>query len=121
MLNTRLLKKAYRNRINSLENTISTFTLYIVLKKNTFKYLNHNFYYYKNNDVWRGSYYSEKTWPQGYMLYTQATSKSDIYADSIIVMTYMKYDDVKKWKNTFVEKPLCINEEELVENNKEYK
>ncbi len=104
MLNTRLLKKAYRNRINSLENTISTFTLYIVLKKNTFKYFNHNFYYYKDKDVWRGSYYSEKTWPQGYMLYTQATSKSDIYADSIIVMTYMKYDDVKKWENTYIEK-----------------
>jgi all-trans-retinol 13,14-reductase len=38
------------------------------------------------------------------MCYTPANSKSDVYADCMIAMTYMKYDELKKWENTTVEK-----------------
>ena len=37
------------------------------------------------------------------MLYTPATSKSGKYADCMIAMTYMKFDELKKWENTTVE------------------
>ncbi|MFH1321642.1 MAG: NAD(P)-binding protein [Bacteroidota bacterium] len=104
MLEPDMMRKAYRNRIDSLENTISTFTVYIVLKKDTFRYLNYNYYYYATDNVWGVTSYSEKTWPEGYMLYTPATSRSDVYSDGIIVITYMKYDEMKKWENTTVGK-----------------
>ena len=103
MIDSSYFNKAYKNRINSLENTISMFSLYIVLKENTFEYQNFNNYYYENDTVWTTATYSEKDWPQSYMLYTPATSKSDKFADSIIVMTYMKYDELLKWENTSVE------------------
>jgi all-trans-retinol 13,14-reductase len=38
------------------------------------------------------------------MLLTSANSKSDEWADSLILLAYMTYDEVKKWENTTVEK-----------------
>ena len=102
MIDGHSIHKAYRDRINSLENTIGMFSLYIVLKENTVKYMNHNHYYYESNSVWTTATYNEKSWPQSYMLYTPATSKSDEYADCMIAMSYMKFDELKKWENTTV-------------------
>jgi len=97
-----ILRKVYRNRIKSLENTMSSFALYISLKKNTFRYINSNHYYFSGNNVWTVDSYHKTEWPESYLLLTPATSKSDEYADCIIVMTYMKYDELSKWENTSV-------------------
>jgi len=104
MMDSAGLKKAYRTRVCELDNTGSVFSVYAELKEHTFKYLNSNIYYYDVKDVWDGLNYSEKTWPGGYVLFTPATSKSDIWADSVIIMTFMKYDDVREWENSSVEK-----------------
>lgn len=103
MVDGNYVNKAYRNRIMSLENTIGMFSLYIVLKKNTFKYQNYNNYYHHYSDVWATRNYSENKWPQSYMLYTPANSVSEEYAENLIVMSYMKFSDVMKWENTFIE------------------
>jgi all-trans-retinol 13,14-reductase len=95
------VRKAYRTRITSLENTISVFILNIVLKENTFPYLNYNHYHYRNKNVWGGLDYSDETWPEGFALFTPASSKSEKYADSIILMSYMKYEEVEAWKESF--------------------
>lgn len=92
---------AYRKRVKSLENTMSSFTLHIAFKKNTFKYFNYNIYQYHVEDVWEGTEYKEATWPEGYFVCTPATSKSDEYADSMCVMTYMRAEETKKWENTY--------------------
>jgi all-trans-retinol 13,14-reductase len=96
-------KKIYTYRINSLENTIGMFTMYISLKENSFPYLNYNHHYYTNENAWTANY-DPKSWPEHYFLYTSAISKSDKWANSLVVMTYMKYSEVEKWKNTTVEK-----------------
>jgi all-trans-retinol 13,14-reductase len=98
-----ILRKIYRNRVMSLENTLSSFAIYISLKENSFKYLNRNHYYFANNNVWTATTYSETNWPESYLLLTPATSKSDVYADSIIAMTYMKYEELTQWENTSIE------------------
>jgi len=103
MIDNSFFNKAYKHRINSLENTIPVFSLYIVLKENSFEYQNFNNYYFDNDTVWTTSSYSEKDWPQSYLLYTPAISKSDKFADCMIIMTYMKYDELLKWENTTVE------------------
>ena len=103
MIEKSRIKKAYRKRIINLENTIGMFTLYIVFRKDSFKYLNHNHYYYKGDTVWATTY-SENDWPPYFMFYTPATSKPGIYADGAIVITYMKYGELKKWENTSVSK-----------------
>ncbi|HEY0744475.1 MAG TPA: NAD(P)/FAD-dependent oxidoreductase [Chryseosolibacter sp.] len=101
LLQTDMIKKAFRTRLNSLENSISTFFVNIVLKKDTLPYLNHNYYYFNESDAWSVLNYTEDTWPSGYALYYSANSKNDKYADGVTVMTYMRYDEVKQWANTF--------------------
>ncbi len=103
MIEGKSLSKAFRKRVSSLENTMPVFSLYIVFKENSFEYQNYNHYYFNDDTVWTTASYSEKTWPESYLLYTPATSKSEKYADCLIAMTYMKYDELKKWENTSVE------------------
>jgi len=104
MLKTKVIKKVYRNRINSLENTSSMFILYAKLKNNKVKYLNHNYYKIFDNDVWQGYNYTDETWPRGYLYITPASSKSQKFADTLSVLAYMNFADVKKWENTYVGK-----------------
>ncbi len=94
--------KTYFKRIQELDNTMAMFTLYIVMKKDAFPYMNYNYYYYDQDNVWVAGEYDEKLWPQCYVFMTHASSKSENFADSISVITYMKYDEVKKWENSFV-------------------
>lgn len=94
------MRRSYESRIHSLQNTTSLFSLYLVLKPNTFKYINSNYYWYKD-DVWSSIDYDKANWPESYMLLTSATTKSEEYADSITIMTYMDFEEVEQWKDTF--------------------
>ena len=49
---TKLIRKAYRSRINSLPNTYGFYTVYLILKKDSVKYTNNNIYCYGINNVW---------------------------------------------------------------------
>jgi all-trans-retinol 13,14-reductase len=95
-------KKAYVKRLNKLENTISTFSLYIALKEKSFKYINSNIYYYKNANVWELTDYRVKDWPVGFMLYTTESKKNPGYAESLIVLSPMHYAEMKAWENTSI-------------------
>lgn len=104
MVDTPVIRKVYRNRLNTLEQTVSIFSLYIVLKENSFPYMNYNYYHNNPDDVWGMRYYAHEKWPAGYMTYTPASSKSEVYAESLIAMTYLLYDELKQWENTTVGK-----------------
>lgn len=95
------IRKAYRKRIESLENSVSIFIVYLVLKPESVKYFNCNYYHYINTDVWEGAIYDENTWPTGYAVFTGANSKDQEYADAMTVMSYMRYDETKEWEDTF--------------------
>lgn len=101
MTKSHMIRNVYRKRIATLENTVSSFTLNIVLKKNTLKYFKTNYYYHTENSVWYGWNYNEDNWPMGYALFLSASSKSEEYAEAVTILTYMRYDDVKLWENTF--------------------
>ncbi len=103
-LNTKLLRKAYRDRINSLENTISNFTVYIKFKENTTPYLNYNYYYYQDPDVWKANFYNPKKFPQSYLFMHQCHEPNPKFAQSAELIGYMRYDEVKQWENTSVGK-----------------
>jgi len=45
--------------------------------------------------------YTEANWPLGYALFFSASSRSDIYAESMTILAYMKFDEVKQWADTF--------------------
>ncbi|WP_395048625.1 phytoene desaturase family protein [Flavobacterium sp.] len=95
-------RKSFYNRIKSLEGVISAFSLYLVFKPKTFKYLNHNYYHFKNsNEVWTTHEYDEETWPKAFMASMNASKNAEIWADGMTFITYMKYEDLKVWEQTF--------------------
>lgn len=105
LLETDKIKKAYRSRLQGLENSVSAFIVDIVLKPDTFKFINYNYYHYKRNDVWSSVQVTGDAWPDGYCIFVPKTSKSDVYADSLTILSYMRYEEVKKWENTFATIP----------------
>lgn len=101
MTKTDIIKPAYRSRVKDLENTVSSFIVNIVFKKASFPYLKHNYYYHKEGQVWNMTAYTNENWPLGYALFFSASSKSDKYAESMTILAYMKFDEVKQWADTF--------------------
>jgi len=94
------IKKIYRNRMLKLENTISSFSLNIKMKDGVVKYFNHNYQYFSRNDVWYASYYDEKKWPEHFFLYLPPCNANGEFARCLQIVTYMKYDEVKKWEGS---------------------
>ena len=98
------LRPAYKKRISSIEDTHGIFTLYLEMKKNSFEYINNNYYIYNTDNVWETAKYTSENWPKGYMMSISPRSGTGVYTDAIIVNTYMNWEDVSKWENTTIEK-----------------
>ncbi len=101
MIDSNLIKHAYKSRIKSLENSIGGFVINIVFEKNSYPYIKNNFYYHKEGHEWTMAEYTEENWPLCYAIFFSASSKSSEYAESMTLLTYMRYDDVKQWSGTF--------------------
>lgn len=94
----RSIKNAYISRINSLKNTYGVFTLHLVMKKESYPYINSNFYLNENDNVW----YNKENGPEitNCMISMQASSKSKQYAEVISILTPMYIDELSVWENT---------------------
>lgn len=101
MTQTDHIRTAYRKRLGNLENSISTFILNIVFKKNSFRYFKYNYYVHNDGYLWTAGDYTEENWPLGYAIFLSPSSKSAEYAEGMTVLTYMRYDEVKQWEHTF--------------------
>jgi all-trans-retinol 13,14-reductase len=102
MMDPSLFRNVYSSRIRNLANTTGSFAVYIVLKTNTFKYLDFNYYFHKTKNVWHES--GKGLWPDGYMLYTPASEEKSNFAKSLVIMTYMDYKEVEKWEKSYTGK-----------------
>lgn len=95
------IRKSYINHIRQAADTISSFSLYIVLKPKRLPYLNTNYYHYKDETrVWVDLDYKTENWPAGYMVSMNAKSHDDGWADGMTVFTYMRYEEVAEWAGT---------------------
>ncbi|WP_400071720.1 phytoene desaturase family protein [Zobellia russellii] len=95
-------RKSYANRIQSIDSTISAFSIHIVLKPKTFKYLNHNYYHFKNYEsVWNSHCYTQESWPEAYMVSMGTRKNQDEWADQLTAITYMRYEELEPWSGTF--------------------
>ena len=100
MTESTLLKKAFRRRVKSLENSISVFYANVVMKKNTFKHLNYNYHYFEEQDPWGVLNYTAEKWPLGFALFFTTSSKVSVFTEGVTIMAYMRFNDVKKWEHT---------------------
>ena len=102
LVDSHLLRPAYRRRVESVRNTTSAFTLYLKFRKDRVKYLNHNIYYYRGDSVWNCEKYDDATWPK-FMLYMHFCHKENTeFAETAEVMTYMDYRETEQWEGTHV-------------------
>jgi len=99
LLSENMVRKVYRKRILSLENSVGMFSLYIVLNKESLDQFNYNYHHFPNANVW-GTKYQEKNWPEHFMMYSPANTKGGEYANGLTVLTYMKFDELSQWQHT---------------------
>ncbi|WP_338039218.1 NAD(P)/FAD-dependent oxidoreductase [Maribacter litopenaei] len=102
MIGEEHFRKSYNRRIQDMESIISAFSIHIVLKPKTFKYLNKNYYHFKDyRKVWDAHKYTEETWPETYMVSMGVRKNQDEWGEQLTAITYMRYEEVKEWENTF--------------------
>lgn len=96
------LKKSFLNRVLSWQPVPSCFSVYIVLKPHCFPNFNYNIYHYSSEEkVWNAFRYQKNTWPETYMLSSTPSKHHPEFAESLTAISYMDFDEVKKWKSTF--------------------
>jgi all-trans-retinol 13,14-reductase len=101
MIDSNLIKHAYKTRVKNLENSIGGFVVNIVFKKDSYKYIKNNFYYHKEGHVWNMTDHTDENWPLCYCVFFSASSKSPEYAESVTLLAYMRFDEVAQWAGTF--------------------
>src|SRR5690606_2002761 len=100
ILESGLIRPAYKNRINNLQQTTSAFMLNLVLKPQTLRTRNYNLYWHQSHDVWKAPHYDVRHWPENYALYFTESQQFPGFAESLSILTYMQYDEVKQWDDT---------------------
>lgn len=96
------LKKSFLNRVLSWQPVSSCFSVYIILKPQCFPNFNYNLYHYSSEEqVWNASRYQKEAWPETYMLSSTPSKHHPEFAESLTAISYMDFDEVKKWESTF--------------------
>ncbi|MBC6491902.1 phytoene desaturase family protein [Flavihumibacter stibioxidans] len=101
MTETTMLRAAYRNRINRLNNTISSFCVNAVMKPGAFPYYRHNYYIHDTDGVWGAIKCDKGKWPQSCCVFFSASSRSTAHTEALSILAYMPYEEVARWQDTF--------------------
>lgn len=96
LLDTRLIRPAFRQRIKSIPNTAAGFAVYVKFKEGAMPYMNTNYYGYAADTPWNCETYTTSEWPKGF-LYMHGAG-----GGSAVVLSYMNMADVAQWAGTKV-------------------
>lgn len=102
MLDTKLIRPAFRRRITNLKNTTGGFSVYLRFKDSRVKYLNSNYYSFNAGSPWGCENYTPETWPKGYLYMHFCNETAPEFASSGVILSYMNMDDVAEWIGTSV-------------------
>lgn len=102
LIDSRLIRPAFRKRILSIPNTTAGFTVYLRFRPSAVPYLNSNFYAYDNPSPWGCEEYDEATWPKGYLYMHFCHEPQPRFAQSGVILAYMDMKDVARWKGSSV-------------------
>ncbi len=95
-----LITKLYRQRLENIENTIANFTLYLRFKENSVPYENYNLLHYNQDSVWNCEDYTDETWPKQFFYMHLSRKSGSAFAEGAEVMTYMNYNEMRPWIST---------------------
>ena len=99
MIDSPLIRPAFRKRMMALPNTTSGFAIYLHFKDQTVPYMNSNFYGYRDNGPWDSEIYNSNNWPKGYLYMHMCTQDKAKWAQCGVLLSYMNYDEVKQWEH----------------------
>lgn len=102
LIDSHLLRPAFRQRINAMPQTVGCFSVYLEFKEQTVPYQNYNFYGYNEGTPWDCEQYTEASWPKGYLYMHFAGQQRQRYATTGVILSYMQMQDVEQWKGTSV-------------------
>lgn len=102
ILDTKLIRPAFRNRINGLRNTTAVFSLYLKFKNARVPYLNSNYYSFIADSPWGCEDYTESSWPMGYLYMHFCNDLNPKFASSGVVLSYMNMSDLQQWIGTSI-------------------
>ena len=102
LLDTNLIRPAFRKRINAIPQTVGGFSVYLHFKENAVPYLNSNFYGYLQDSPWNCEHYDEASWPKGYLYMHLCHEPEPKFAKTGVILSYMQMADVEQWKGTRV-------------------
>lgn len=98
MLDTKLIRPAFRNRINSMPQTAAGFALYVKFKEGAMPYMNTNFFGYRGLSPWNCEHYTQDTWPTGFLYMHMCHEDRPLWARSGVVLAYMGMEEVARWQ-----------------------
>lgn len=99
VLDSNIIRPAYKKRIKGLEQTTSSYMLNLVLQPGSVPMRHHNLYWNATEDVWAAGY-SPEEWPANYALFFTQDKDNPDYAESLSILSYMHYSEVAQWRNT---------------------
>ena len=100
LLDTKLIRAAFRERVYAIPQSIGGFSVYLRFKDNSVPYMNSNYYAYTCDSPWDAESYTEKTWPKGFLYMHFCDDENSRFAKSGVMLSYMKIADVEKWRGT---------------------
>jgi all-trans-retinol 13,14-reductase len=101
LFDTTGLRKSYTKRVLNLENTTSAFVMYIKLKPETYPYEKVNKYCFSQEEVWNLTQYTPENWGKDFAIYSSPSRKNSEFAESLIVITYMRMEEVEPWLDSY--------------------
>ena len=102
LLDTNLIRPAFRKRINAIPQTVGGFSVYLRFKDQTQPYMNSNFYGYLTDSPWGCELYDEASWPKGYLYMHLCHEPQPHFANTGVILSYMQMADVARWKGSRV-------------------
>ncbi len=99
MIDSKLIRPAYRNRISELEQTQSAFMLNLVLKPGTIPHRHYNTYWHNTDDA-LAAVKDNGEFPQTYALYFTEDEAHPGYSETLSVLTYMSARQTEAYNNT---------------------
>lgn len=102
MVDSHLMRPAYRKRMGTLPETVGCFSTYLKFKPGKQPYYNFNIYGYDQMSPWGCENYTAHNWPLGYLYMHLSEEPHQQWATSGVILSYMNFDDVAQWKGTHV-------------------
>ena len=92
------VKKTYRKRMDSLENTFGMLTVSLAIKPHTLGYFNWNEYVYRDGDVW--DFHKRNTPVGGILISAGVPEDEDGYLQRLDILTPMAWENCAAWEDT---------------------